>query len=175
MLLPGDRPAASDTRVLVTGRIEHIENGKPVCCAQGLPTLLVYRVEDSQWLRTLALEADGDFYWLLPRGTYLIAQYSDRQSPPIELRVAFQATTEGTVVYAGTLRLDVSATRAWYLEVQDDFDQAGALLAARNPKLDWPIVNRVMVRDANFNPALPRAALVDALRAQKISVLTPAQ
>jgi len=172
-LRPGENLASADARAVVIGRIQRVEPGTPG--PRGSPTVALYRVEDGQWLGALALDADGRFYWLLPRGTYLIARYDDRPSHAVSPRAAFQAASDGTVVYTGTLRLEVDPrTDTVQAEVRDDFDQAGALLEARNRGLGRPIVNRLMVRDGRFDPALARPALVEALRAEGLPVLVPA-
>lgn len=166
-LNPGENLGPSENLAAVVGRIIQVENGKEQNMRNfwqgGEPGIALYRVETGQWFggATVA-DKDGNVYWLLPRGTYLMAQYRYRVLP-MEPQTALQIPPGPAVVYIGTLRIEIDTVSflgparkgPGRFAVLDEFEQARTALEIRNPQLAHQVAKHLMVHSLLLLPAAP--------------------
>lgn len=171
-LNPDESLGKSENLILVTGRILQVEDGKeqnmhPPWYEYAPPTLALYRVENRQmYFSTTTADTYGNFYWLLPSGTYLIARYQFRGQSPIAPRTAFQVPPGQKGVYIGTLKIEVDTVNGFLfigrarlggerISVLDEYKQARSALEIRYPQVQLQLATKLMVHDLLL-PALPR-------------------
>jgi len=193
---PGENLGPSEDRAVVIGRIAQVEDGKeqnmrPPWYERGLPGIALYRVETGQWFggATVA-DKDGNFYWLLPRGTYLMVQYRYRVLP-MEPRTAFQVPPGLGAVYVGTLRIEIDTVHGFLflgraqkgperIAVLDEFERARTVLETPNPQVAQQVTKHLMVHSLLLPPAAPIFGslqwhtLVGVLNELGLPILTPA-
>jgi hypothetical protein len=193
-LKPGENIGPSENLAVVTGRILQVEDGteqnmRPPWYEYEPPRLNLYRVENRQWyLSATVADKDGNFYWLLPRGTYVMADYGYRGMGPIVLRTAFQVPPGLGVVYVGTLRIEMNTVHGFLylgrarlgrerIAVLDEFEQARTALETRNPPVAQQVSKHIMVYDLllALSPRAPNwQSLIGVLKELGFEILTTA-
>jgi hypothetical protein len=120
----------------------------------------LFRVEENERAIYARLDDDGRFYWVVPRGTYLV--YVSRGAPELTNVpvAAFQVMPRDEAVYVGTLVLRTSAGPSaadqpfdWDLDgvdVADDLDPARVALARRHPQFGGRVAKRLLVYDSEL-------------------------
>ena len=172
---PGKEIYLSESEPLVFGKIAFIENGEekvPYSFSwwRQKPIPSIFHIESEKQTRCWSLEENGNFYWVVPTGTYII--------PNIEFgyiilpQVAFQVPLGADAFYLGTLRIDVEIKRvigAYSLEkknsitIIDEFDREKGLFIERNPYFAGKIERNLMIHDSSIpidtRPITKRAIL----------------
>jgi hypothetical protein len=167
-LNPGDSLAKAQNLTLVFGRIIQIEDGTeqnmfPPWFTYNTPALVLYRVEDMQrYYGATTADEHGNFYWLLPSGTYFITNYKFKGQYPIAPRAFFQVSQEQKGVYIGTLKIEFDTVMGFLfigrarlgqarISVLDEYQQAQSALTSRYPQEQPTIATKLMTHD----PMLP--------------------
>ena len=107
------------------------------------------------------IESDGRFYWILPKGTYLVFYNpralgdKDYKLYESETIAAFQIPAGRSAYYLGTLRIDRCAMST--ITIVDEFDTQGQLLMERYPELFGQAVKNLMVYDFELPSVYDRA------------------
>jgi hypothetical protein len=190
---PGENLGPSEDRAVVIGRIMQVEDGTEQDMRNpwyGPPGLILFRVESRQvYVSATVADKDGNFYWLLPRGTYLMARYQYRVLP-MAPRTAFQVPPGPGAVYVGTLRIEIDTVHGFLflgraqkgperIAVLDEFEQARTALATRNPQVPQQVTKHLMVHSVLL-PALPAfgfpnwQSLIGVLNELGLPILTTA-
>lgn len=164
---PGRPVSLQANEALVFGKIIFIENGKeavPYGCSRA-PITDIFHVESENKTRlwscelwwTHMLERDGGFYWIIPRGTYIIPQIQFGYT--ISPQVAFQASFGADAYYLGTLRINVETKQiiaAHFVKkinsisVADEFESMKDNLLKRNPDFKGAIEKNLMIHDTSL-------------------------
>ncbi len=180
----GEPLKAPDEAALVYGKIIIVENGKPTApYSMRFPLLTLFHVESGKKSGRLAVESDGSFYWVVPRGTYIItaityhdAWHGSIGSYVFQPQAVFQTPFGADAFYPGTLIIDVDVGRRllgeYYLEkvtgvrVEDEFDAAKGSILNRNPELLARMEKNLMIHSKSIpiDPELQKKkALSDLL------------
>jgi len=155
--------------VPIFGKVIFVENGeeKVFYSHWRTPTLTIIH-KDSGWKREyVELENDGSFYFVVPRGTYIIGDICHGEYDYcIEPHLTFQIFRYNAF-YLGTLRIEVEVKDRWVLgvwieavkgmEVSDEFDEAKGAFRDRYPNFRGEIVKNLMKSDG-ASPTLKRRA-----------------
>jgi hypothetical protein len=164
---PGQEVVLDGERVLVFGRLRVSEGDRGIVPTPRFGDVLLqpgelpqiklslFRVESGRKALYPAYEDDGSFWWVVPRGTWLVFHTPPGPGAYNEVLAAFQTPRDAAVAYVGTLAMQID-TRAGdergveYLarevEVLDDFEPARAALARRHPRVTQP-VQALMITD----------------------------
>jgi len=158
---PGVTHLSSGEEALIFGRIRWIQNGEERESYSDI-TLSVLRVEDMK-KGSIAVERDGAFYGLLPKGTYVIHElnWRDSWSGPYWLvpKVAFKAEEDRHLYYLGTLVVDLRASRdiigglrikEFAIHIEDEEDKARSAFRERYPNQDGEMFKALMVHDQHI-------------------------
>ncbi len=156
-VLPGKAVALSEGEALVFGKIIFTENNEekvPYGLYSQRPFPVAFQVESGKNFVAPEVEKDGSFYWIVPRGTYVLSSIKYNFSIPPQ--VAFQVPTEGGAIYLGTLMIDVevknliafrSLKKLNNITVMDEFEKAKETLAKRNPDFKIKVEKNLMIHD----------------------------
>jgi len=157
---PGKTIILSKNEALIFGKIIFIENNvvkTPYSFWTRKPSPTIFRLESKQYLRGREVEKDGSFYWIVPKGTYIISEV--QYAYPVLTQVAFQVPDSSDAVYLGTLTLDVETGNMLLFRyvkkvksttVVDDFDNAKKTLLIRNQDITGSIEKNLMVHDESI-------------------------
>ena len=111
----------------------------------------LYAIEKRRRTINAGIKSDDSFYWVLPKGTYLIFYNpralgsADYKVGEIETIAAFQIPAGRSAYYLGTLRIERCSGGA--ITIVDEFDTQGQLLMERYPELSGQAVKNLMVYD----------------------------
>jgi hypothetical protein len=164
---PGEPLGKLGDRALVFGKIKVKERGKEfkpwssnlldVLATFGKPNvdLSIFWVEAGARGFSVTIEGDGHFYWIVPRGTYLIYHTYLDPLPNNEAFAAFQVPAQGDAVYAGNLIVHVESEyessseeigfHVIEVEIEDAFEEELKIFHRRHPGL--PVeVTKVLAR-----------------------------
>jgi hypothetical protein len=117
--------------------------------------LSIFWVEAGARGFSVTIEGDGHFYWIVPRGTYLIYHTYLDPLPNNEAFAAFQVPAQGDAVYAGNLIVHVESEyessseeigfHVIEVEIEDAFEEELKIFHKRHPGL--PVeVTKVLAR-----------------------------
>ncbi|HOD36107.1 MAG TPA: hypothetical protein PLR20_09585 [Syntrophales bacterium] len=170
---PGEPLGKLGDRALVYGKITIKEGGKEfkpwssnlldVLATFGRPNVdfSIFWVEAGARGFSVAVEGDGHFYWIIPRGTYLLYHTCLDPLPSNEAFAAFQVPARGDAVYAGTLIVHVESEyesssdeigfRVTAVEVEDAYEEELKILRKRHPGLALD-VTKILAR---YDPVFP--------------------
>lgn len=130
---PGEPLGKLGDRALVFGKIKVRERGKEfkpwssnlldVLATFGKPNidLSIFWVEAGARGFSVTIEGDGHFYWIIPRGTYLMYHTYLDPLPNNEAFAAFQVPPRGDAVYVGTL----------VMHIETDYESSGQEIGFR--------------------------------------------
>lgn len=174
---PGVVLPSTGDEVLVFGRIMWIQNGEIRESYSDIP-LSILRAEDMK-NGSIAVEKDGTFYALLPKGTYVIHEINwfDAWSGLhwIVPKVAFNTVGDRHIYYLGTLVVDLKATRdirgglrvkGFTIHIEDDEDNALVAFRERYPNQAGEVFKALMIHDPSIPTdaaSLERKRLLDLL------------
>jgi hypothetical protein len=159
-LAPGKPCHPGLAEALVFGKIVIVENGRTIVpynlwTTRTVPIL--YRAQTRKQVAAVPqVQPDGSFYWLLPRGTYVIEEIQFGYS--LTPHIAFQVPATGQAFYLGNLT--IAAETSWFLRkncansqvsVRDEFDQARGELPTRIPNVPAAPEKKLMI----YSPAIP--------------------
>ena len=157
---PGKTITLSEGEAFVFGKVVFIENGEekaPYSWWRQKPIPSIFHIESEKQTRWWSLEENGNFYWVVPRGTYIIP---DIQFGYIILpQVAFQVPPGGDAFYLGTLKIDVEIKRVIGIQslekinsitIIDEFDREKELFIERSPYFSRKIARNLMIRDKSI-------------------------
>ncbi len=156
-VLPGTAVALSKGEALVFGKIIFTENNEekvPYGLYTQSPFPVAFQIESGKNFVGPEVERNGSFYWIVPRGTYVVSSIKYNFSLPPQ--VAFQVPSEGGAIYLGTLMIDVevrnlivshSVKKLNSITVMDEFEKAKETLKKRNPGFKNKIEKNLMVHD----------------------------
>ncbi len=170
---PGEPLGKLGDRALVYGKITVKERGKEfkpwssnlldVLTTFGKPNVdfSIYWVEAGARGFSVAIESDGHFYWIIPRGTYLLYHTYLDPLPNNEAFAAFQVPARGDAVYTGTLIVHVESEyesssdeigfRVTAVEIEDAYEEELKILRKRHPGLALD-VTKILAR---YDPVFP--------------------
>jgi hypothetical protein len=189
---PGITAVSLDENALVFGRIRWRENGieREVYKSGGLGWNLyplVLNVADKQ-TRRFAVKSDGRFYWVLPKGRYML--YRLNWFDPVdgwhrvEPKVAFQAEGNPGAYYLGVLIVEIAAKRdflggLWIkgvsVSVNDETEQDAPAFRGRYADPDLTLAKALMLHDPRLpeDPRLERKArLAEIMRSLYFGLMT---
>jgi hypothetical protein len=158
----GDRIVLSKDEALVFGKIIFIENNEEKIPYRfwRKPQPNLFQIESGKglfWKTQADYDKDGAFYWIVPRGSYVITEFQFSYS--FQPQVAFWVPTEGDAFYLGALRINATTRKmlaAIALKqvtgtiVADEFEEAKETFLARNPGLSLKIEKSLMVHDESI-------------------------
>jgi hypothetical protein len=151
---PGEVIELTETDGLVFGKIKVIDNGYEITpwkldimelfLEEPDIKLSIFRIESKQRGAFVKIEQDGDFYWIIPRGTYLLYHTRvDQLLSANEPITAFQVPFDSDIIYLGTLTMyiessyDSDSHKQEYsvetIKILDDFGEAKQDLINRYP------------------------------------------
>lgn len=119
----------------------------------------LFQVETGKRALRPALEPDGTFWWILPRGTYLLFHTPPGTLLRNEVLAGFQIQAPTRAVYVGILDLDItsdphSGPPAEYsiarLGIGDEFASAAAVLRRRHSSFDATPAKALLFDDPEF-------------------------
>lgn len=160
---PGKTIALSENEAVIFGKIIFIENNEekiPYGFWGRKPLMRLFRIESEEFLRwgfEPAYEKDGSFYWIVPRGTYVIPDI--RFGYVILPQIAFQVPLGADVFYLGTLKIDTETKQILGIHqvnklnsitVTDEFDEAKKGFMTRNPDFKGKIEKSLMIHDSSI-------------------------
>jgi hypothetical protein len=170
---PGEPLGKLGDRALVYGKIKVKEGRKEfkpwssnlldVLAAFGKPNVdfSIFWVEAGARGFSVTIEGDGHFYWIIPRGTYLLYHTYLDPLPNNEAFAAFQVPARGDAVYAGTLIVHVESEyesssdeigfRVTGVEIEDAYEEELKILRKRHPGLALD-VTKILAR---YDPVFP--------------------
>lgn len=161
--------------VLVFGKLRVLEGGRSVV---PMPELIdellwpgepvtfkvsLFGIESERKALYPPYENDGTFWWVVPRGTYLMFHTPPGPGVYNAVLAAFQTPVDADCTYLGTLtvHIDTQAGRAngveyvvQDVEVSDEFDTPRRDLARRHPGLARPPVEALMFTDEELTNML---------------------
>ncbi len=156
-VLPGKAVALSESEAFTFGKIIFIENNEekvPYSLWGRRPFPVVFEAKSERYFVGPEVEKDGSFYWMVPRGTYILSSIKYHYSVPPQ--VAFQVPFEASAIYLGTLVIDVeikkliafsSAKKIKKITIIDEFEKAKETLRNRNPDFMTKIGKNLMIHD----------------------------
>ena len=181
--------------VLVFGRLRWIENGalRDVYKKGGLGWNIYPMILNmsSMEKRTLPVEPDGRFYWILPKGTYMLYRLSwfdpiDGQHR-LESKIAFQAVGENQGYYLGVLEIKIEGKRdflggLWIksvaAQIRDEAEQDVLAFRERHSDTNLTLAKSLMVIDDRLpkDPKLEqKAKLAELLQSISFGLLMTIQ
>lgn len=176
---PEKTVALSENEAVVFGKIIFIENNEekiPYGFWGRKPWMRFFRIESEEFLRwgfEPAYEKDGSFYWIVPRGTYVIPDI--RFGYVILPQIAFQVPLGADAFYLGTLKIDVETKQiiaAHFVKkinsitISDEFDKAKETFMGRNPDFSGKIEKSLLIHDKSIpvdKSLLTKRLLLDTL------------
>lgn len=174
---PGVVLPSTGDEVLVFGRIMWIQNGEERESYSDI-ALSVLRAEDMK-KGSIAVEKDGGFFALLPRGSYLINEinWRDPWDGPhwIVPKVVFKVGEDRHIYYLGTLVVDLKAKRdiiggLWVkdvgISIDDEDEKAMKGFRNRYPEQEVKIAKALMIHDSripNFDELESQRQLLDLI------------
>lgn len=169
---PGEPLGKLGDRAVVFGKIQVKERGKEfrpwsrnlldVLANFGKPDidLSIFWVEPGARGYSVTIEGDGHFYWIIPRGTYLLYHTYLDPLPHNEAFAAFQVPERGDAIYAGTLIVHIETDygsssqeigfRVLEVEIEDDFDREVQIFRKRHPGLSVEVTKILARYDPQF-------------------------
>ncbi|HPC74565.1 MAG TPA: hypothetical protein P5551_05970 [Syntrophales bacterium] len=169
---PGEPLGKLGDRALVFGKIQVRERGREFkpwsynlldfIAAFGKPNvdLSIFWVEAGARGFSVTVEGDGHFYWIIPRGTYLMYHTYLDPFPNNEAFAAFQVPARGDAVYIGTLIMHIESEyesssreigfRVLEVEIADDFSEELYIFRKRHPGLQVDVTDL----PAKYDPLL---------------------
>ena len=156
-VFPGKAVALSESEALVFGKIIFTENNEekvPYGLYSQRPFPVAFQIESEKNFVGPEVEKDGSFYWIVPRGTYVVSSIKYNFSIPPQ--VAFQVPSEAGAIYLGTLVIDVevrnliafrSVKKLNSITIMDEFEKAKETLKKRNPDFKTKIEKNLMLHD----------------------------
>jgi hypothetical protein len=190
----GEKIALSENEAFVFGKIVFVENGTETLpySSRRNPFLSIFQVESEKRVRSLFPEKDGAFYWIVPRGTYLVntityrdAWFGTQGSYILQPQVVFQTPSGADAFYMGTLIIDaevgkhllgeVYLKKVNSIRVVDEFDKAKEAVISANPELAKRMVKNLMIHDRSLpvDPQLQnKKDLIDILGIIGLHLLT---
>ena len=161
----GETVALAENEAIVFGKVIFIENNEEKIPYSGWerakPRMSFFRIESEkyiEWGFNPIYGKDGSFYWIMPRGTYIIPDI--RFGYVILPQVAFQVPSGADAFYLGTLKIDAETKQIiarHYIKklnsitVVDEFDKANEAFISRNPDFKGRIKKNLMIHD----PSIP--------------------
>jgi len=151
----------AENEAIVFGKVIFIENQVYNMFTRGKPRMSFFRIESEkyiEWGFNPIYGKDGSFYWIMPRGTYIIPDI--RFGYVILPQVAFQVPSGADAFYLGTLKIDAETKQIiarHYIKklnsitVVDEFDKANEAFISRNPDFKGRIKKNLMIHD----PSIP--------------------
>jgi hypothetical protein len=135
-LAPTETVAQSEKEALIFGKLIFMENHK-----KKIPSLTLFHKESGKQREGISVERDGTFYWLVPRGTYIIRDICPGCGYVIQPHVSFQVPPEGGPFYLGTLKINVLLAKLLWenypndvaTKILDESYRAKEALGDRNP------------------------------------------
>lgn len=125
--------------------------------------LSLFAVETGKKALYPSYESDGTFWWILPRGTYLVFHTPTGPGAYNEVLAAFQTPREESSVYVGTLALEIDTAAgkdydveyaATGVRIDDEFASACADLMRRFPRGGGTPRRSLMFSDPELPPLL---------------------
>jgi hypothetical protein len=176
---PGKAVVLSEREALIFGKIifkENNEENVPYSLWSRRPFPVVFQVESEKYLVGPEVENDGSFYWIVPRGTYILSsiKYNNYSLPP---QVAFRVPFEASAIYLGTLVIDVeikkliafrSAKKINSITIIDEFEKTKETLRNRNQYFTAKIEKNLMIHDERIpieRNLYTQKSLLDILKA----------
>lgn len=156
-VFPDEAVPSSESEALVFGKIIFVENNKeeiPYGLWSQRPFPVFFQVESEKNFVGPEVEKDGSFYWIAPRGTYIVTSIKYKYSFPPQ--VAFRVPLEAGAIYLGTLVIDVetknliafrSVKKANSITIVDEFEKAKETVRKRNPHFEAKIEKSLMIHD----------------------------
>lgn len=157
---PGKTITLSESEALIFGKIKFIENNEekiPYSAWTSKPFPTIFQIESEKYFVGPAVERDGSFYWIVPKGTYIISKIEYAYS--VLPKVAFQVSYKVDAVYLGTLIIDVETKQIIAarhvkkinnITIVNEFDKAKKTLLIRNPDFSGRIEKNLMVHDKSI-------------------------
>jgi hypothetical protein len=168
---PGEALHLDKDHVLVYGRMTASDHGRPIVpkpppifeAVSGVDDprvrLSLFHVENGEKAVFPEVADDGTFWWILPRGTYLVFHTPPGPFEHNEVLAAFQTPPDADAVCVGTLALEVQGDPGTggfvpYLvsnvDTLDDYDANGTALLARHPDFAGRLAIAAMVADPDL-------------------------
>jgi hypothetical protein len=169
---PGEPIDTEENEALVFGKVKVIDRGYEINpwsfdLVEALSSvekpeikLSLFLIEANQRGIYVIIEPDGSFYWIVPRGTYLIYHSRIGQQPVNEPLAAFQVTDDAHAVYLGTMAMHIESSynreseRQEYevtnVRIEDEFDKANKGMIFRYPDFVGTMVKKLMVHDSEL-------------------------
>lgn len=156
-VLPGKAIPLSESEALVFGKIIFTENNEekvPYGLYSRRPFPVAFQIESGKNFVGPEVEGDGSFYWIVPRGIYVLSSIKYNYS--VTPQAAFRVPSEGGAIYLGTLLVDVdvrkliafrSVTKVNNITVMDEFEKGKETLRSRNPQFKVKIEKSLMIHD----------------------------
>ncbi len=161
----------SEDEAVVFGRLLFFEDGKRMEYSwSGLPRITLFSVESGRTIEH-EVDFDGYFYWVLPRGRYIVRNinYVDDFAPSLVLQVPYGANA----YYAGDVTMYLAGAgkgrkdRMFVLRtlsIKDAFYSTMDVFMAKHSYFRGRIDKRLMVRDGSIPVyAEDRTVLIRAL------------
>lgn len=169
---PGEAIHLDPDHVLVYGRMTVSDHGRPIVprpspifeAISGVDDprvrLSLFHVENGEKAVFPEVGDDGTFWWILPRGTYLVFHTPPGPLEHNEVLAAFQTPPDADGVCVGALVLDVQGDPGTggfvpYLvanvDTVDDCDAEQTALLARHPGFAGRLGKAVLVADTEFS------------------------
>jgi hypothetical protein len=153
----GEPIEISEDEAVVFGRLVLVEDGVDTAPYRRYdePIFGLLHVDSEKRVRGGAVEPDGSFYWIIPKGTYLVesVNYTKYQVFP---QAAFQIPEGASAYNIGTMEIDLIFARApdgrryakkKEIRVADEFEKAEKNFHYRVPGFTGGVEKRVMVLD----------------------------
>lgn len=154
---PGKPLSLSENEAVVFGKVRFIEKGETN--PWGVPVVLtLFHVESEKYNTYVLVEKDGSFFWIVPRGTYIISEIKGYEFTILP-QIAFQAPLEADAYYLGTLIIDLETRKILAvryikklndIRVEDEFDKARDALMNRNPDFTGKVGKNQMIYDTSI-------------------------
>ncbi len=188
-ILPGKAVSLSESEALVFGKIIFTENNKekvPYGLYTQRPFPVAFQIESGKNFVGPEVEKDGSFYWIVPRGTYVVSSIKYNFSIPPQ--VAFQVPSQGGAIYLGTLVIDVevknliafrSVKKLNSITIMDEFEKAKETLKNRNPDFNIKVGKSLMIHDERIpteRSSYTQTSLsniLNAIKSQPSAQITP--
>lgn len=119
--------------------------------------LSLFLIESNRRAIYVRVEPDGSFFWVLPRGTYLLYHSRVDRRPPNEPLAAFQIAPGARAVYLGTMTMHIESNEnrttgkqdyeVENIQITDELGRAQQGLVGRHPDLVGPAAGKLMISD----------------------------
>jgi len=122
--------------------------------------LSLFLIESNRRAIYVRIEPDGSFFWILPRGTYLLYHSRIDQQPPNEPLAAFQVPPEAHAVYLGTMTMHIESNEngttgkqdyeVANTQITDELERAQQGLVGRFPDPIGSTARKLMIDDPSL-------------------------